>query len=209
MLDYVSKWVTCIPSPRCQPWTGLFFAIIISDAITCQHHQLPEASEIWIPEQESVFIKQGSVAGNIPALWCIKAAQTTSGNKSTIKGCEFFSLLLVSLRFDWLLFHCLQYPVSYQIYMAHKFQPVDCLQMADCDNFGLNRFYSHEYSIIWFFFYIILFSFLSGLHNTLKWLCFLSYLLLFYTQTWICTQKCIFLNKFPCINMCAGEGGAN
>lgn len=167
MLDYVSKWVTCIPSPQCQLWTGLFFAIIISDAITCRHHQLPEASEIWIPEQESVFIKQGSVSGNIPALWCIKAAQTTSGNKSTIKGCGFFSLLLVSLRYDWLLFHCLQYPVSYQIYTAHKFQPVDCLQMADCDNFGLNRFYSHEYSIIWFF--STSYCFLSYLGDIILW----------------------------------------
>lgn len=55
------------PGPSISHEAGLFRAIIISDTATCQDHQLPGASEIQIPEPDPMFIKQGSVAGDILA----------------------------------------------------------------------------------------------------------------------------------------------
>lgn len=106
---------------------GLVCAIIISDTTTCQCHQFPWVSEIWIPEPHPIFIKQGSVAGDTLVPWYIKAAQTISEKKKKMQLLNVVFFATVRLSAIWLLLHCLQFPVVYQIYMVHKFQPVYCL----------------------------------------------------------------------------------
>lgn len=81
--------------------------------------------------------------------------------------------------------------------------------MADCTNFGLNWFYSHEYSIICLGFFLYHIVFFPCLGDIIIWngSAFFHIQCYFTHKTWMCAQKCIFLNKFPCLNMRMCGGG--